>query len=233
MKKIILLPLALLLVTCSISYAQIDSVFISNVKFKNSKFNNPHAGSGFLLKHKGKNYAITAKHVLFFAKTDSMKTVSFGDALKSWEFTSKTSQNKNVKIGKLINENRNELIEMPPKGDWLIFKAKGDLPKNTAIYSLRETPLKLNEAVSFLGYPYKSSTPIKINGKFIGYTKDGNLRLEVPKGNYGGCSGGPVIDAESKLVGIVSMGYFNKKENKMVFEPASLDYFKTIIKKPQ
>ena len=51
----------------------------------------------------------------------------------------------------------------------------------------------------------------------------------MPKGTYNGCSGGPVLDSEGKLVGIVSMGYFNEKENKMIFEPASLDYFKTVI----
>jgi sensor histidine kinase regulating citrate/malate metabolism len=55
------------------------------------------------------------------------------------------------------------------------------------------------------------------------------LIFEVSKGNYGGCSGGPVLDAQGKVVGIVSMGYFNEKENRMVFEPASLAYFKKVM----
>jgi len=211
--------------------AQIDSVLISNAKFKNSKFNNTHAGSGFLLQYKNKMYGITAKHVLFFAKTDSMKTVSFGNALKSWEFVSKTSPNKKVLAGKLINEDPNEILEMPPKGDWLIFEIEGNVPRDIAVYSVREQPLGIDEEVYFLGYPNKTKQSVNIKGKYIGLTKDNNLRLNVPKGTYNGCSGGPVLDSQGKLIGIVSMGYFNKKENKMLFEPASLDYFKEIINK--
>ncbi len=209
--------------------AQIDSVLISDVKFKNSKFDNPHAGSGFLLEYKNKIYAVTAKHVLFFAKTDSMKTVSFGGDLKSWEFSSKASPNKKVLAGKLINENSNEPIEMPPKGDWLIFEIEGIIPKDIAIYSLRDKPLNINEDVYFLGYPYKSTQAVNIKGTFIGLTEDNNLRLDVSKGTYNGCSGGPVLDSQGKLAGLVSMGYFNQKENKMIFEPASLEYFKQVI----
>ncbi len=221
--------LLLLLLNFSKSNAQVDSVLVSNVEFNNAKYNNPHAGSGFLLEYKNKIYAITAKHVLFFAKTDSMKTVSFNGDLKLWEFNSKVLPNKKIIAGKLINENSNELIEMPPKGDWLIFETNKNIPKNVAIYQLREDPLKLGEEVYFLGYPYKSKKSINIKGTYIGLTKDNNLRLNVPKSTYNGCSGGPVLDKQGKLVGLVSMGYFNEKENKMIFEPASLGYFiKTI-----
>lgn len=228
MKKTLLISIFFLSIT-SLCRAQIDSVLVCHVKFNNSEFNNPHAGSGFLLKYKEKIYGITAKHVLFFAKTDSMKTISFGDGLKSWEFISKTNSDKKVLAGKLINENPNELIEMPPKGDWLIFEVTGNIPADIVVYHLKEQAPKKNETLFFMGYPYKSETPVKAKGQFIGYTKDNNLRLDVPKGTYNGCSGGPVLDSEGKLVGIVSMGYFNKAENKMVFEPASLNYFKQII----
>lgn len=229
MKKaavIFLMNLFFILSTC---YAQADSVLICDVKFKNSKFNNPHAGSGFLLAYKGKVYCITAKHVLLFAKTESMKTISFGNSLKSWNFTSKNPSNTSVIAGKLINENPNERIEMPPKGDWLIFETTGNIPEGAVVYSLRDEPLKLGEDVRFLGYPYDSSQSVNIKGTFIGLTKDNNLKLAVPKGKYGGCSGGPVLDSQGKLVGIVSMGYFNEKANQMIFEPASLAYFKEVI----
>ncbi len=229
MNKSIVIAFVLILITSSMCCAQIDSVLISDVKFKNSKYDNPHAGSGFLLEYKNKTYAVTAKHVLFFAKTDSMKTVSFGDDLKSWEFSSKASPNKKILAGKLLNENTNELIEMPPKGDWLIFEIEGNRPRDIAIYSLRDKPLNINEDVYFLGYPYKSTQPIHIKGTFIGLTEDNNLRLDVSKGTYNGCSGGPVLDSQGKLVGLVSMGYFNAKENIMIFEPASLEYFKQVI----
>ena len=222
------LILLFMLTSMSQSLAQIDSVFISNVKFSNGQFNNDHAGSGFLVSYKGKTFACTAKHVLLFAKTDSMQSISFGDDLKSWTFTSATHKENNVLAGRLVNEDPNEKIVMPPEGDWLIFEVN-DVPEGVAIYKLREGPLTSGESVSFLGFPYGYVQPIRVKGEFIGFTTDFNLSLNVPKGTYNGCSGGPVVDEEGRLVGLVSMGYFDAKENKMVFEPASLSYFKSII----
>ncbi|MAM28670.1 MAG: hypothetical protein CMC13_06565 [Flavobacteriaceae bacterium] len=217
------------LMSLSLAIAQTDSVLVNNVQFKDSKFNNPHAGSGFILKHNNKLYGITAKHVLFIAKTDSMKTISFDKQLKSWEFKSKKNDKVSVLAGKLINEDPNEAIEMPPKGDWLIFEIESNIPKDVAVYEVREEPLTIGEKIRFLGYPYKNYKAASVQGSLIGFTPENNLKLNVPKGNYGGCSGGPVLDANGKVVGIVSMGYFNQKEQKMIFEPASLDYFKQII----
>lgn len=210
--------------------AQVDSVFVSDVKYKTEKFNNSHAGSGFLLHYKGKVYGITAKHVLFFAKTDNMKTITFGEELDSWTFRSAHVNNQPVTLGQLVNENPNELIEMPPKGDWLIFEVNAPIPEHAIVYQIRKTPLEVGEKVSFLGFPYNNMKPVNVEGVFNGLTKDGNLSLDVPNGKYGGCSGGPVVDQDGKLVGIVSMGYFNKKLNKHIFEPASLDYFYTVMK---
>ena len=227
MKKIISISLFLLSVTAM--FSQTDSVFVSTVKFNNPVFDNSHAGSGFFLSYKGSVYGVTAKHVLFFAKTDGMNTISFNGQLKSWSFTSKYNSKRDFRLGKLINENPNEKLEMPPKGDWLIFKTNHSISKNSVVYSLRDTPLKINEIVSFLGIPYKNKKAIRITGRFIGFTKEGNLRLDVPKGTYNGCSGGPVIDSAGKIVGIVSMGYYNNKTKKMVFEPASTNYFKNTI----
>ena len=231
MKKIYIVTL-LFVFGFSVSHSQKDSVFVCDVKFKNSKFDNSHAGSGFLLKYNGKVYGITAKHVLFFAKTDRMKTISFGEDLVSWNFKSKNSD-LSIKAGKLLNENPNEELKMPPKGDWLIFEIVGSVPKNAVVYSLRTEPLHKGDNVRFLGYPYNSKKLITISGQYIGQTKDNNLRLDVPKGTYNGCSGGPVIDAKGNIVGIVSMGYFNKSEGKMIFEPASIEYFKQIIAQNQ
>lgn len=210
--------------------AQSDSVWVCDVKFKKAQFDNTHAGSGFLLEHDGEVYGITAKHVLFFAKTESMKTVSFGDELKSWTLRSANGSLKNIELGTLINEDKEEAIAMPPKGDWLVFETKGVLPKTAKVHSMRETPLQVGEEVFFMGFPYNEEKAVKVKGRFTGFTADGNLSLDVPQGKYGGCSGGPVVDKNGDLVGIVSMGYFNKELNKQIFEPASLDYFKTVIK---
>ena len=221
--------LGLFLLQFSICFSQRDSVLVCNVAFKDSTFNNQHAGSGFILRYKDKLYGITAKHVLFFAKTDSMKTISFGNQLQSWNFTSRVNPMTSILAWKLLNKNPEEAIEMPPKGDWLIFEIQQNIPKDVAVYKVREQPLEKNEKVRFLGYPYNSEKVVSEQGTFIGFTAENNLKLDVPKGNYAGCSGGPVLDMDGNLVGIVSMGYFNQKEQKMIFEPASLDYFKYII----
>lgn len=108
MKKTIILTCSFLLFITPLITAQTDSVLVSNVKFKNLKYDNPHAGSGFLLKYKNKIYGCTAKHVLFFAKTDNMRTISFGNDLKSWNFQSKINPDRKVLAGRLINENISE-----------------------------------------------------------------------------------------------------------------------------
>ncbi len=98
--KIIILLFLVSISNLSFGQSKIDSVFLNDVKFKNSKFDNPHAGSSFLVRYKRKIYACTAKHVLLFAKTDSMKTVSFGDELTSWKLTSKVNSNTKIATGK-------------------------------------------------------------------------------------------------------------------------------------
>jgi hypothetical protein len=118
---------------------------------------------------------------------------------------------------------------MPLQNDWLVFEIEGEIPEDLAIYKLRDQPLTKGEPLRFLGYPYNNEKPIGINGIFVDFTSGNNLSLDVPKGVYNGCSGGPVIDVMGQLVGLVSMGYFDKANNKQVFEPASVAYFKEIM----
>jgi hypothetical protein len=231
MKNFLTVFLSIFFLTNSVKAQVInDSVFVCDVKYENPKFNNPHAGSAFVLKYKNKLYACTAKHVLFFAKTDSMKTISLDKTLLTWELKSKINSEIKILAGRLVNENKTEKLEMPPFGDWLIFEIKSEIPPNTVVYTLRENHLIDGEEISFLGYPYDADKPVHINGTFVGYNQDKNLKMDIAKGNYYGCSGGPVLDKNGLVVGIVSMGYFDEKNNKMVFEPASPDYFKQVIK---
>ncbi|MBR9853082.1 MAG: trypsin-like peptidase domain-containing protein [Algicola sp.] len=230
MRRTIVLFLLCLLVS-KWSVAQLDSVLVCDVKFKTSKFDNGHAGSGFLVKYDKKVYACTAKHVLFFAKTENMKTISFGNDLKSWSFISKKNPDIKLLAGKLINENKEEPLAMPPNGDWLVFETMGEIPDGLHLFDLRTNSLEIGERLYFMGYPYGSNVPIKVEGRFKGYTETGNLSLDVPKGTYNGCSGGPVFDRQGLLVGLVSMGYIDQTTDSMVFEPASVEYFKkTIVK---
>lgn len=233
MRRTLVFNLAFFVLLTSFCLGQtaLDSVFVSNVRFNNAEFNNPHAGSGFVLSYQNQLYGITAKHVLFFAKTDSMSTISFNGALDSWNFTSPKKPEFELPLGDLVNEDPKEKLSMPPKGDWLIFKITQRIPKNVAVYELRERSIKPGEALYFMGYPYNSEVPVRVKGVFAGSNNDGSFHMDVAAGTYNGCSGGPVTDSAGKLVGIVSMGYFDQKANKMIFKPASLEYFKSVMGK--
>ena len=159
-----------------------------------------------------------------------MKTISFGDDLESWTFVSKKNPQLKVIAGNLINENKEESLVMPPKGDWLVFETNAEIPQGIHLFDMRTGKMKVGERLYFMGYPYGSTHPVKVEGSFKGYTEAENLSLDVPKGTYNGCSGGPVFDDQGQLVGLVSLGYIDHKTDTMVFEPASTDYFKKIIK---
>ncbi len=225
--------LLLLLGTGLDTYSQkVDSVFICSAEFTDTTFNNDHAGSGFLIEHEGKYYLCTAKHVLYFAKTDKMDAISFGEELKAWKMRSKSGE-KVLLAGQLLNENTSEKLNQPLQGDWLIFEYKGALPDHAAIYQFRSTPLQSNEYLECLGFPYEHQAvqALRIKGSFVEYKDDWSFVMNVPRGTYNGCSGGPVIDKEGRLVGLVSMGYYNEEQQKMIFEPASINYFLQIIDK--
>lgn len=216
----------------SLEFSEKYKVFISSVKFHESQYNNAHAGSGFFISHKGSVYGVTAKHVLYFAKTDSMNAVDFNGELKSWEFVSPADTAIRIKAGKLVNTNSDELLSEPIKGDWLIFEIEDELPKNVHVFEISNGNPSEDEKLSFTGFPYESKdalAPLTVNGSYEGSEERWVFTMKVPKGNYGGMSGGPVINSNERIVGLVSMGYFNEEEQRMVFQPASVNYFKEVI----
>lgn len=236
MRISILLVLQLIVLQFS-SNAQEDSVLVCDVHFKESKFDNAHAGSGFLVSYKDKYYACTAKHVLYFAKTDKMNSVSFQHELDAWTFHPKGSTENVVVAGKLINEDQDEKLQGMFKGDWLIFELEGKVPQGIVVYEVRDEskPLVANEPLRFLGYPYKKANNefLAVDGQFSKENGEYSFSMTVPPAHYNGCSGGPVLDQEGKLVGLVSMGQYNEKTGEMSFSPSSVKYFIEMIRKHQ
>ncbi len=71
----------------------------------------------------------------------------------------------------------------------------------------------------------------RFSGRLLAYA-DHNLlvQLDDTKSELGGLSGGPVVDAKQRLVGIVSNYMPNPKGKGDVFAPASLDYLRAVLK---
>lgn len=209
-----------------------QGVFVCQLSFKEEQYNNRHAGSGFFIQYNGQNYGVTAKHILLFAKTDKMDSIDFGDELESFEFVSPADSTLRIKADRLINANPDEKLGNTFLGDWLIFEIEEDLPESVKVFEISSTLPQQGDYLSFKGFPYQSDTPsvpLKVEGSFTKMLDEYTFDMKVPKGNYGGCSGGPVTDQNGKVVGLVSMGYFDQNTQQQVFLPASIAYFIDVI----
>ena len=209
-----------------------QAVFVCQVSFKEAQYNNRHAGSGFFIQYNDQIYGVTAKHVLMFAKTDKMDSIDFGDELESFEFVSPTDSTLRIKAGRLINANPDEKLRNTFLGDWLIFEIDEDLPGSIKVFEISSQAPQKGDYLSFMGFPYQSDTPSvpsKVEGSFTKMLDEYTFDMKVPKGKYGGCSGGPVTDQNGKVVGLVSMGYFDQNTQQQVFHPASISYFIEVI----
>lgn len=210
---------------------------VNDVKFKNAKFNNAHAGTAFLLDTGNEIVACTAKHVLFFAKSKAMNSVHFRGTLETWAFHPKGDNSHPIVADKLLNADMDEKLD-PAKimsRDCIVFTLKSQ-PKHIQTLKLRHTPLQTNETVFVLGYPYadKSNTQNIYQGKFV--KNQGNnllVKLEDTKIRLNGMSGGAVIDEQGRLVGLVSRMIRDPKTKEMYLAPTSTKYLQEVLKKHQ
>jgi hypothetical protein len=213
--------------------SELEHVFINRVLFNDSRFNKKHSGSAFFIRYKEKVYGVTAKHILQFTKTDTMKSVDFRNELVKWEFYIPNKPQFTIEAGRLVNANPNESLELPLFGDWLIFEINQSIPQEVHIFELSEKSLSAADELSVWGFPYNSSSPeipFQTTGRFDRYnTASHSFYVNVPKNDFLGCSGGPVVDNQGKVVGLVSKGYFDETEQKMIFQPASISYFKEVL----
>ena len=77
---------------------------VNQIDFLDSKFDQPRFSCGFLLKYNQDTFAITAKHLLKFIKSDEMHAVSFDNGIKNWSLFSLTNPNEKVRVARLLNE---------------------------------------------------------------------------------------------------------------------------------
>jgi len=208
---------------------------INNVKFNNAKYNNPYAGSAFLLDTGKGIVAVTAKHVLLLAKSKQMNSVHFKGSLKQWIFHPKGDSAQPIVAERLINADNNELLD-PAKlmdKDCIVFSLKS-VPNHIRALKLRNTPIQPNEIVYVIGCPYvdKSCVQNVYKGTFV--RKQGvNLlvRLENTQLNLGGMSGGAVIDKNGEVVGVVSRMLRDAQTKEVLLAPVSTNYLKKVLKR--
>lgn len=207
---------------------------INHVSFKDSTYDNQFAGNGFLINYKDNLYAVTVKHTLFEAKTPNLTSVYLRDELKEWRIHPNQNKHQYITLGRLINADKNEPIDMKILSkDWLVFEVKDNV-SNLIPLQLRETSIKVGESLTAYGCSYadkQTCTQNQYQGKFIGMEPD-NLRIEIGDldlNQFRGLSGSPVLDNDGKLVGIVSNVLKKQSGEGFDFAPASLDYLRQVL----
>lgn len=195
------------------------------VEFNRPAFNNNLAGCGFLLDYEGIIYAVTCKHALWVAKTDSMKTISFGEELKEWRMRRKDDSTKYVTTGRLLNEDKTELIgEQNVDKDYLIFEI---IENNSDVQPvrIRKTELNPGEEVFMTGWGFKDKTGLQriYKSTFVKNIKN-HILLENLDINLAGMSGSPLLDKNGYLVGIVSNYTQDELTKKWYISPCNTEY---------
>ena len=192
-----------------------------------------YAGTGFLIDTKQGVLAATAKHVLMIANPKGMKGTSPNRHLEKWIMHPKNNKTDSVVIGQLLNEDKEEALGFDKASiqlrDWIVFATKYHSP-NIKTLTPRFTPLKVGEAIYFTGCPYKSEDCIIEPAIVLGVKGNRIIFSQENKGaNIGGASGSPLIDAEGKLVGVLSGTSVSPKDGEDALFGISTHYLEKML----
>lgn len=207
---------------------------VNRVSFTDPAFDNDLAGCAFLARHGGKLFACTCKHALWVAKSSAMKGVHFEGTLKAWRMDRKDDPKQWVKLGRLLNEDRNEAIGPPNvNADWLVFEVLEN-HSDVKPLELRERPLVQGEILTTLGWTFQDK-----EGPQRAYRARFHRRLGTkllmedldPPSNKAGTSGAPVVDAEGCLVGITSDFTKDPETGQFYASPCSVDVLRQALAK--
>ena len=98
----------------------------------------PIGGCGFLLDTGADTLAVTAKHVLTYFKSPSMRHVDFAGTLKEWTMFPKNRPDIRAAIDTLINADPHEPLQsIPSERDWLLFSVKSASGKIRRVSSVQ------------------------------------------------------------------------------------------------
>jgi hypothetical protein len=182
---------------------------INQIDYVGKKF--PIAGCSFLLDTGKDTLVATAKHILTYFKSDTMKSVFFANSLKEWRMFPKNNPADVVVVDSLLNADSTEALgRIPSHRDWLLFSIK-QKSKNIKPLKFRTDPLRPGEPVFIVGWRYSdtSCTQRIYEGNYV-QLLEGSVIIStklLADNRMPGLSGSPVIDSNGCVIGIMSQKY--------------------------
>lgn len=212
-----------------------EITLVNKIDFNNASFNQARFCCAFLLQYNNDTFAVTAKHILRYIKSDDMNAVSFENSIKNWTMFPLTKKDETVVTDKLLNENKSELLSEKSTydNDWLLFSIKANHSK-AKILQARTTPLVAGEKLYVVGWTRKMESGEQRVYEFEYYKTIGNrilLKDVIIPAQMGGLSGAPLVDEKGLVVGIVSDGTKDLDTNKKYFSPCSITSLLTFLDK--
>jgi hypothetical protein len=198
---------------------------VNQIDYIGKKF--PIAGCSFVLDTGRDTLLATAKHILTYFKSDTMKSVFFANSLKEWRAFPKNNPTDVVVADSLLNADSTEALgRIPSQRDWLLFSIKQKSKKIQPL-KFRTDPLVPGEPVFIVGWRYSdtSCTQRIYEGNYV-ESQEGSVIIStklLSNNRMPGLSGSPVIDARGCVIGVMS-----QKHGKLE-RLGSIDYPKKIV----
>lgn len=195
-----------------------------------------YAATGFLIDTGEDTLAVTAKHVLWIAKTSTMNAVDLQGQLDRWIMHPKGNLKDSVVIDQLINKDTAEFLNGPNSSitqrDWLVFTTSYVSP-NTQPLKPRFTKLEAGEKVFYTGCPYNDQQCVTNEGIVLEVEGNRIVFTKTEGANIGGASGSPIIDKNGRLVGILGGAATAKSTGEDALYGTSTHYLKKILTNEQ
>jgi len=179
---------------------------VNQIEYIGKKF--PIAGCSFLLDTGRDTLLATAKHILTYFKSDTMKSAFFANSLKEWRAFPKNNPGDVVIVDSLLNADSTEALgRIPSQRDWLLFSIK-QKSKHIKPLKFRTDPLQPGEPVFIVGWRYTdtSCTQRIYEGNYV-ESQEGSVIIStklLSDNRMPGLSGSPVIDSNGRVIGIMS-----------------------------
>ncbi len=196
----------------------------NSITFKNTAVTKDFVGSGFLLEHNKKSYAVTAKHVLLETMDQGISHVFLEDHIAKWQLRPFNEDTGVVKLGRLMNANNTEEVGIAAlQDDWLLFEVSSNHSSLKPLQVAQSKPVAGQE-VFVHGCNYSNQNTCQqesLSGKYVKST-DVNLLIKLETQDLGqlrGLSGAPVLNSDDEVIGIVSNVIPDKEQGGVYFAP--------------